>query len=178
MLAALLLCGVIMFSSCIGSFKLTNNVLSWNKTIGSKFINELVFIGFHIVPVYEITVLADILVLNSVEFWSGRNPMDAEVASNTVKGENGEYLVERDNTGYKITKTEDNTVVELRFNEENQTWSAISNGQEVEILTFNDDNNVTMHLPDGTTMQVELSEAGVIAFQQYVDTTMPMFAVR
>ena len=31
------------FSSCIGSFALTNKVLSWNKQIGSKFVNELVF---------------------------------------------------------------------------------------------------------------------------------------
>ena len=178
LLATLLVCGVVLFSSCIGSFKLTNNVLSWNKGIGGKFVNELVFIGFHIVPVYEITILADILVLNSVEFWSGRNPVDTEVTAQTVKGENGEYLVERDNSGYTITNTEDQTVVELRFNEANQTWSAVSNGQEVEILTFNEDNNVTMYLPDGTTMEVELSQAGVIAFQQYVDTAMPMFAAR
>jgi len=178
MLATLLLCGVVTFSSCIGSFRLTNNLLSWNKTIGGKFVNELVFFAFHIVPVYEVAVLADILVLNSIEFWGGRNPVNAEVTTQTVKGENGEYLVERDNTGYTITNTTDNTVVELRFNEENQTWSAISNGQEMDILTFNENGKVTMHLPDGTTMDVEPNEAGVIAFQQYVDTAMPMFAAR
>ncbi len=33
------------FSSCIGSFSLTNNVLNWNKSAtDNKFINELIFI--------------------------------------------------------------------------------------------------------------------------------------
>ncbi|MDL2230482.1 DUF3332 domain-containing protein [Alistipes sp. OttesenSCG-928-L06] len=177
-LTTLLLCGVVTFSSCIGSFKLTNNVLSWNKTIGGKFVNELVFIAFHIVPVYEITILADILVLNSIEFWSGRNPVSASTDVQKIQGENGEYLVERGKTGYTITNVADESVVELRFNEENQTWSAISNGEEMDILTFNADGKVVMHLPDGTTMDVEPNEAGVIAFQQYVDNAAPMFAVR
>lgn len=31
-------------TSCIGSFSLTNKLLSWNNTIDNKFINELVFL--------------------------------------------------------------------------------------------------------------------------------------
>ena len=41
-----------LFTSCIGSFKLTNKVLSWNHQIGNKFVNELVFVGLWILPVY------------------------------------------------------------------------------------------------------------------------------
>ena len=33
------------------------------------------FIAFWIVPVYEISALADVLVINSIEFWSGSNPV-------------------------------------------------------------------------------------------------------
>jgi len=29
-------------SSCIGSFKLSKKVLTWNKSLGGKFLNELV----------------------------------------------------------------------------------------------------------------------------------------
>ncbi|MDE6825218.1 MAG: DUF3332 domain-containing protein, partial [Paramuribaculum sp.] len=62
-------------SSCIGTFSLTNNLLSWNRQIDNKFVNELVFFAFWILPVYEVSALADILVLNSIEFWSGNNPV-------------------------------------------------------------------------------------------------------
>ena len=45
-MAALLL-GSSTLTSCIGSFALTNRVLSWNKQVGSKFVNELVIQYLH-----------------------------------------------------------------------------------------------------------------------------------
>ena len=84
----------ILFSSCIGSFGLTNKLLTWNRSIDSKFVNELVFIAFWIVPVYEISALADVLVINSIEFWSGSNPV-ADVGNvKTIDGKDGVYTVE------------------------------------------------------------------------------------
>ena len=63
--SALLIAGSsLVFTSGIGSFGLTNNVLSWNRNIGPKFVNELVFFCFWILPVYEVTALVDVLVLN------------------------------------------------------------------------------------------------------------------
>ena len=92
MVVAIALCVSLGLSSCIGSFKLTNKVLGWNEGVGNKFVNELVFIAFHIIPVYELTVVADILVLNSIEFWSGENLVSQ--STKEVKGENGDtYLV-------------------------------------------------------------------------------------
>jgi len=61
--------------SCIGSFALTNRLLAWNNSVGNKFVNELVFIAFCILPVYEVSALADLVVINSIEFWNGENPM-------------------------------------------------------------------------------------------------------
>lgn len=63
-----------LISSCIGSFGLWNSLKDWNQGVSNKFVNELIFLAFHIVPVYEIAYLADALVLNSIEFWSGSNP--------------------------------------------------------------------------------------------------------
>ncbi len=68
LLVACTLAGSILFSSCVGQFALTNRLLKWNRSIDSKFVNELVFIAFCIVPVYEVTVMADALVINSIEF--------------------------------------------------------------------------------------------------------------
>ena len=67
----------ISLSSCIGSFQLTNKVLAWNQQVGDKFVNELVFFAFWILPVYEITGIADLLVINSIEFWSGKPALSA-----------------------------------------------------------------------------------------------------
>ena len=45
LLVATTLASSVLFSSCIGSFGLTNKLLSWNSNIDSKFVNELVFIS-------------------------------------------------------------------------------------------------------------------------------------
>ena len=50
---ALLLSASLVLSSCIGSFQLTNKVKDWNDGVGDKWINEVVFLAFHIIPVYE-----------------------------------------------------------------------------------------------------------------------------
>lgn len=74
MAVAVLLSGSLMFSSCIGSFGLTNKMFSWNKSIGDKWVNEVVFVAFCILPVYELTLVADALVVNSIEFGRGAIP--------------------------------------------------------------------------------------------------------
>ncbi len=48
----MLACGCLVTTSCIGSFALTNKLLSWNKQVGNKFVNELVFFAFWVLPVY------------------------------------------------------------------------------------------------------------------------------
>lgn len=99
---AILIAGAsLTFSSCIGSFSLTNKMLAWNRSIGNKFVNELVFFCFWILPVYEVTALADVLVINSIEFWSGSNPLSA--STKAVDTEQGRYLIDCDGKGYTIT---------------------------------------------------------------------------
>ena len=104
LVAAIFLSGTILFSSCVGSFGLFNRISSWNQSIGTKFVNELVFLALNIVPVYGVAYLADALVINSIEFWSGSNPMANAGDVKKVKGENGNYLVETLENGYSNTK--------------------------------------------------------------------------
>ncbi len=154
-------------SSCIGSFQLTNKLLSWNKQIGNKFVNELVFFCFWILPVYEVTGLADLLVLNSIEFWSGSNPVAQ--GRSVIDGVDGRYLVDCDGKGYTITSENDGSVVRLDFDAEENSWSASANGSEpVKFMTFVDDTHVEMLTPDGGAQLVELSEQGMMAYRQTV----------
>ncbi len=156
------------FSSCIGSFGLTNKLLNWNHRINSKFVNELVFVTFHIIPVYEIAVLSDILVLNSIEFWSGNSPVSADAdKTQNVKTENGTYSVETKADGYHIEKAgEEDKAIDLVYNSQDESWSVKSNGEMYKLFKFDGANDVVMYLPDGQEMNVELSQAGVLAFRE------------
>lgn len=162
----LLSCGCFMTTSCVGSFALTNKLLSWNKQVGNKFVNELVFFAFWILPVYEVSCLADILVINSIEFWSGSNPVAQ--GRTVIEGQDGRYLVDCDKNGYTITSENDGSVARLDFNDDNKTWSVTANSQTMELMTFIDDTHVQLPAYDGQTTIVELSQPGVFAYQQMV----------
>lgn len=173
---AALMAGSMTFTSCIGSFGLTNKLLSWNHSIDSKFVNELVFIAFHIVPVYEIAILADALVINSIEFWTGDNPVaDAGTVKN-IETENGLYAIETTTNGYHIEK-DGEEAVDLVFDTESNTWSVEADGKSQEILRYESNDKVVMFLPDGEEMEVSLDAAGVMAFQQ-VATNYSFFAAK
>lgn len=168
LMAATLGCSI-MFSSCIGSFNLTNKLLSWNQGIGDKFVNELVFVAFWIIPVYEVSALADVLVINSIEFWTGRNAVADNGKVKNVETENGNYAIETTKDGYHIQKEGEQKDVDLVFNEDEQTWSVESGAYQNKLMRFDGEDKVVMYLPDGNEMEVELSEAGVLAFKQVAE---------
>ncbi|MBP3298858.1 MAG: DUF3332 domain-containing protein [Muribaculaceae bacterium] len=168
----LTVCGSITLTSCIGSFSLTNKVLSWNNSVGNKFVNELVFVAFWILPVYEVTSIADLLVLNSIEFWSGSNPVAC--GTKAIDTENGRYLVKCDGKGYDVINETSGESVRLDFIEEDNAWAVNIDGEEHVFMSFIDDNHVRMITPEGDFTTVELSERGVLAYTDIAD--MPAMA--
>ena len=172
---AMVLCCSMVATSCIGSFALTNKLLSWNRQVGNKFVNELVFFAFWILPVYEVSALADVLVLNSIEFWSGSNPVAQ--GRSVIDGKDGRYLVDCDGKGYTITSENDGSVVRLDFDEADQAWSVTADGNTYELMTFVDDTHVSLPTADGSRMVVEMSQDGVWAYQQAVSGS-GMFAMK
>lgn len=75
----------VLMAGCYGPFALTKKLHKWNGTIGDKWANEAVFLVVTIVPVYSVTVLADALVFNSIEFWGGKNPVTARQTRSVEK---------------------------------------------------------------------------------------------
>lgn len=64
-------------SGCFGSFNLTRKLYGFNKDVSKdKFVRELVFLGLNIVPIYGVAGFIDAVVANTVEFWTGQNPID------------------------------------------------------------------------------------------------------
>ncbi|MDE6669124.1 MAG: DUF3332 domain-containing protein [Muribaculaceae bacterium] len=160
-------------SSCIGSFSLTRQVIDWNKQVGSKFINEVVFFALWIVPVYEVTFLCDVLVINSIEFWSGSNPLTA--STKIIDSEQGRYLIACDDHGYTVTFEPTGQSVRLDFADD--TWSIVTeNGGTYELMTFLDSSHVRVPAPDGTRRVVSLDNEGLMAYRAEVSQAMLMAA--
>lgn len=87
---------------CYGSFTLVKKVHKWNGTFGNKYVNELGFLVLNIVPVYGVAAFVDAIVLNSIEFWTGKNPSSSsndtivpldENNSLTLRGSDGTMVL-------------------------------------------------------------------------------------
>ena len=167
-----------MMQSCIGSFALFNKVKTWNEHVGDKFVNEIVFVAMWILPVYELCFTADLLVLNSIEFWSGENPALAQAETKVIDGKDAQYLVARNETGYTITNMTTKQVTRFNFDAKDNSWSLENNGQEVKLFTFVDANHVDVLTRDGSYTRVELSQAGVLAYQELVGFGGTAFALK
>ena len=79
---SLVLVGFLTVSTaCYGPFNLTRNVYHWNSNIkgsgevNEKWMKEIVFFGMIVIPVYMFSALLDAFVFNSIQFWSGDNPI-------------------------------------------------------------------------------------------------------
>jgi hypothetical protein len=60
-----------LFSACLGPNKYWNKLHDWNMSVSeNRWANEGIFLVFTIIPVYGITYLADIVIFNSIEWWS------------------------------------------------------------------------------------------------------------
>ena len=171
--SALLLSAAILFSSCIGSFRLTNKIKDWNNNIGNKWVNELVFLACHIVPVYEIAIFVDAVVLNSVEFWTGKKA-DVKVGDKKiVKNAQGQDIeITALENGYNLSNGE--TSMNLLFDESTQIWSAEYNNQTTQLIKLVDGNNAQLFLMNGGVMDVTLDAQGIELARQHMTNSFAL----
>ena len=167
-LTALLLAATIMFSSCIGSFRLTNKIKDWNSNVSNKWVNEVIFLAFHIVPVYEIAMFVDAIVLNSIEFWTGKKVLANKGEKKIVKNNEGKNVeITAMENGYNLT---DGAVsMNLVFDEETQVWSAEYNNNSTNLIKIVDDNNAQLFLMNGDMMDVTLDAEGMNMVHMYMN---------
>lgn len=80
-------------TACFGSFPVAAKVYRWNETVNNeKWVRWLIFLL--ISPVYGGALSFDLIFSNSVEFWTGTNPMAALPGTTRyVEGANGERAV-------------------------------------------------------------------------------------
>lgn len=152
--------GTMTLSSCIGSFGLTNTVLDWNKrATDNKFVNELIFIV--ISPAYAVCSVADLFVLNSIEFWTGEKVIANVGKTKDVMGKDGRmYAIKTLKNGYEITDPEGEKSYFV-FNKKKKSWSYSKDGDIRELFSFNEDGSIQACLPNGEKMNVPADENGL-----------------
>lgn len=74
--AAVLSTVAVAASGCYGQFALTRKIYAWNGEVTTnKFANSLIFFALVVIPVYELCTLGDWLIFNTVEVFTGTNPL-------------------------------------------------------------------------------------------------------
>jgi hypothetical protein len=66
---------LLSLQGCYGKMALTKKVYAVNGEVNDKFVRSLVTWVFIIVPVYGVSALADFVLFNTIEFWTGKNPV-------------------------------------------------------------------------------------------------------
>ena len=96
-----LLLFVLAVSGCYGGFYLTKALYKFNGEVkvsedhtANRVAQSGVMILLVIIPVYQLAALADAVIINSIEFWTGKNPMasETEPAVRTVLSGNERYV--------------------------------------------------------------------------------------
>ena len=78
-------------TACIGRFATSGLVRKFNLTVvEGKWPHEIVFLLLYIIPVYPLAGMVDMIIVNSIEFWTGTNPIDggARVAGSKMAAHN------------------------------------------------------------------------------------------
>lgn len=159
--SAIVMTGCLVASSCVGSFQLTHKLAMWNtRATDTKFLNEIIFLL--ISPAYAVCGVVDALVINSMEFWSGSNPLAKnEGKTQNVMGQDGRYYaVTTLKNGYEIKKP-DGEIMKFLYDSKTDSWSQVVDGKTTEIFRFNDDGTIQASLPDGGNITVSPDAAGL-----------------
>jgi uncharacterized protein DUF3332 len=105
LISAVLAMAVAMVSlqGCYGKMALTKKVYRINGEVSDKYLRSLVTWVFVLAPVYAVSALADFVLFNTIEFWSGNNPI-AAAEKEFQYSENGQtYKVHARKSGDLVT---------------------------------------------------------------------------
>ncbi len=161
-----IIAGGMMLSSCIGSFGLLNAYEKWQCNMtGNKYVNGIV--GLILQPIAApVCAVVDVLVLNTIEFWSGSNPVQASVKQ--VKGSDGRmYAVKTTKQGYEISSPAGEVIV-FTHNAKDNSWSITQEGQSKELFRYNEDGTIEAQLPNGQVLSVTNDAKDLLQVQQAV----------
>jgi len=102
------LCLSFFATGCIGQFGLSGKVRQFNlETTEDRWGREILFVMLMVIPVYGFASMADIIVFNSIEFWTGTNPIDQKPSVTPVSSRE---TIGPDGTTILMTLLEDQSI--------------------------------------------------------------------
>jgi hypothetical protein len=104
----------ILVTGCTGTFSLTNELYQFHRD-QERWADEALFLVFAITPVYGTALLADAVVLNSIEFWTGENPIQSTRAG-AASADDNELIVEDRENGLTMRYDPGTQTVEVNSN--------------------------------------------------------------
>ncbi|SRR5690606_15404593 len=160
-IASILACSI-LFTSCLGSFSAFNNLKDWNQgATDSKFLDNLIFWGLNIVPVYPLFFLGDALIFNVIEFWSGSNPVAMKPGETEVQmvehGENTFRLVASQNRMEVVVVEgpKKGEKIDMVYRPDEKSWNAIRpNGEVIKLSSF-EEGFYMVHMPNGERVKID-----------------------
>jgi len=154
LLASVCLSVAVLNSGCYGSFPLTKTVYKFNGGIGDKYVKQVVFWAFVIIPVYPVSALADGVIFNLVEFWTGTNPLSMKEGTKTIKDGDNAYLITSKDNRLTITQTEGKNKgqsFEIFLNKDQNTYYLLQGTTVRPLVKIVDAETAYLYLPNGET---------------------------
>lgn len=153
-------------TGCFGTYGLTKKVYKWNeKVTDSNFANSLIMWGLIIIPVYEISLLVDLVIINTIEFWSGSNPMamnEGETDTQIVASGDKVYEVTASKNQFHIEQikgADAGQSVDLVYHSNEAAWYLNSGDENIKLAQGDMDNNawVKVFHPNGKVEKMVLN---------------------
>jgi hypothetical protein len=113
-------------TACFGSFALTTKLYNWNASHDDKWVQQGAFLVTGVLlPVYGIAALADAVLFNSIEFWTGENPV------HTASADDGRRIA-------SATVGDETVTLDLKLEEEGEPYLTLIHeirGERRNVLT-------------------------------------------
>ena len=155
------LASTLLFTSCLGSYSAFNSLREWNDGVTSnKFLDNLIFWGLNIIPVYGLFFVGDTLIFNVIEFWSGENPIamnegDKDTQILAYKGNTYEMTATKNKFDIKVIDGDKKgKTLQMVYTPENKTWNALKDGELIKLSSYKD-GLMLVYLPDGETVKID-----------------------
>lgn len=154
-----------LMAGCYGPFRLTNKLHSWNGQVSNKkFVNELVFLAMCILPAYEICLLGDGLIFNSIEFWGGENPIamkDGQIEESEINHEGQMYKVIKTKNHMTVAMQDTDIRADFQYFPEEKTWYQMKGEEKIQVVKLKG-KKVYTYLPNKKTLVFDENTAGLI----------------
>lgn len=147
-------------TSCLGSFSAFNGLKDWNQDVtNNKFVNNAIFWGLNIIPVYSIFLFGDAVIFNLMEFWTGSNPIamnEGEIETQIIEKEGVKYEMMASKNQMKIkvlNGDREGNELTLVYEPADKSWNAVKDGEKIKLTSYEDGVNY-VYMPNGEAVEI------------------------